>query len=856
MKMTAVILSLAALATSALFSLASAREPANIDPVVIRGDKLPSILGEPAEDLRVFSWDGRGFEEAVFQVDERREVLVYRSWTRWDRVLSYAFDSGPKAKPDPDPALDQDDELAFMASSAGRKAPAGSGPPGSRACDEIEIGDREGGLLYVYVCAMESGSPPQDTRYVRQKGEGVIEGRGYEAGYVEGNPVNFDRLQAKDEGELLPDVVDRMKLYTKVLVGMGIAEYGLGDRFYEHFLRGVRAGPVRVIKEFETVLETWGGVQIRTYNRVVFYPYHIEYNLKARGAVNWGESFNISHLIMGIDLCEDGRGMKFYSQHNLRGELVDGHMSPSELHMDYGPTEWAAVTGRAGTIMVHLGLDRFTGLHRDLFYADRENKADPPEDCVGMMGKFGYIIRDLQKAGFDPFPVRFAVFPTSSAYYQGLEDKLVDMYQSPMKVTINKHELWSVNPDGPDTPDTREERPGYFYRKKEKGAMVSRFLSPSFIIDPNLLGVGPGVSYADYDFLDTGSFMGFLALWTDRGYAAYELTFANLRFIKGADDFEIAPRISSFPAEPYYGQGNETDIEHKTYYWWRRNEVNVTFSKYFARVYGADIKLGYKDIQIDSGIEPRTGEGAPSIEKHFGEDAELEGERWGPAVYGMQGGNHNYVQVSLFRDMKDARFLPKFGNYQELSALVVSSAFGADYDYLNATLDLRAYWHPGFLNPIPWLDENVNPRRTFLTKFIGEDKNRSLAGRVVFQKLFADEINYKGREMLDVPFYDLNYIGSSLSVKGYTSKRFRDHDAVYANIEYRWRWWHFEDMALFYDIGVVMDDLLVREGWEGPWHHGYGFSYRIHKPPFVIVTFEWGWSVEEQAIIHQANVAF
>jgi hypothetical protein len=50
--------------------------------------------------------------------------------------------------------------------------------------------------------------------------------------------------------------------------------------------------------------------------------------------------------------------------------------------------------------------------------------------------------------------------------------------------------------------------------------------------------------------------------------------------------------------------------------------------------------------------------------------------------------------------------------------------------------------------------------------------------------------------------------------------------------------------------------MLEQESWEQTWHHGYGFSFRIHVPPHIIVTFEWAWSPEEAGLMHQMNMAF
>ncbi len=830
-----------------------ATEPRRIDPVIVKGDRLENLAGVLPERISVYSFRSGRWEAIPFQIDERMEVQAYNTWTTRRTILTYAMDSGPKAASDPDPSFDLNDELTFMASGAGDRS--GGFPPGASTCEEIELKEPDSDARsYVYAC-QGSQAVKSDLAYVTVNGPNEIEGSGYVVSFPDGNPVNFNGFQIRDESGLLPDPIDRFKMGVKVSLLWGVAGYPLSDADFTHYLRGTRAGPIRVIREFESVLETFAGAQIRTYNHVYFYPSHIEYEMDFRGAANWGKSINRSDLVLALDLDENGRGMRFYSQNNSRGELVDGRTNPSELYMDYGPTEWAAVAGEAGNIVVHLGLDSRTDLYKDLYYADNDDKGDPPEEDPGMVGKFGYIVRNMQKAGFDQFPVRFAVYGEAGQFSEQSVRPLVQMYDSPLEVSVNRHEFPAVRPSAAAVPDDRKERPQSTFAEQRSSFEFTRFLSPGFIMDPNLLGTGPGVSYVDVDFLKTGSSMGFFGAFTDRGYQEYDFWMSELRFIEGVDAFKIDGYYNSFPASPFYGIGNDTSMNHKTYYWIIQEGAAFTFVNYFGRIYGADIQVGYRRVYIEPGIEPM-GEDVPSFEEKFGQDDEIEGFRWGPPVYGRKGGYHNGVEVSLYRDMRSARYLPKFGNYQEFTVEAVTSAMGSDYDYARATLDLRGYWHPDFLNPMPLLDDVVGDRRTFGRKFFGPNMDRTLAGRILLTRLIADEIFYEGEKILDVPFYELTYMGDDENNRGYSSRRFRDNDMAMVSLEYRWRFWRFQDAALFWDCGMVMNDMFMADNWENELHHGYGASWRIHVPPQIIVTLELGFSDENSGLMYQANVAF
>ena len=78
----------------------------------------------------------------------------------------------------------------------------------------------------------------------------------------------------------------------------------------------------------------------------------------------------------------------------------------------------------------------------------------------------------------------------------------------------------------------------------------------------------------------------------------------------------------------------------------------------------------------------------------------------------------------------------------------------------------------------------------------------------------------------DIPFFQLPHLGGSYTLRGFENFRFRDRHAVLFNAEYRWRVWHFADLALFGDAGKVFNDI---ESWgvtnlETSWGGGLRFA--------------------------------
>ena len=155
--------------------------------------------GAKVGDITAFSYDGSKWAEIPVQVDERFPYFLangasdFGFYSGTDEELTYAWDveswkksggecfteytpedaSKMKGQPttDPVPTLDDDDEISFMASDAGKQAPAATqGPSGTGAQrQEIAIGDplNPSAVGYVYLFTKPGGSSfNADTGYV------------------------------------------------------------------------------------------------------------------------------------------------------------------------------------------------------------------------------------------------------------------------------------------------------------------------------------------------------------------------------------------------------------------------------------------------------------------------------------------------------------------------------------------------------------------------------------------------------------------------------------------------------------------------------------------------------------------
>lgn len=94
----------------------------------------------------------------------------------------------------------------------------------------------------------------------------------------------------------------------------------------------------------------------------------------------------------------------------------------------------------------------------------------------------------------------------------------------------------------------------------------------------------------------------------------------------------------------------------------------------------------------------------------------------------------------------------------------------------------------------------------------------------------------------NIPFYRMQSVGGSTTLRGFTGGRFRDRNVVLTTAEMRCHIWHRLDMAIFADAGQVFSrtsDLSVQDV-----KVGYGVGFRFRSSQGVIARFEVARSVE------------
>jgi hypothetical protein len=265
------------------------------------------------------------------------------------------------------------------------------------------------------------------------------------------------------------------------------------------------------------------------------------------------------------------------------------------------------------------------------------------------------------------------------------------------------------------------------------------------------------------------------------------------------------------PEESFFGIGPDSRLVDESVY--RLNETVV--GGLLGRRIGDDLLVGSHAAY--RGDRHGTGRGSePAVQSMAGE----------AALPGMNAGA-DYVMVGSFfeydtRDIEtDAEFARRFAPTERRLRNISLDARSGTYlsTQLTHHIDVRHNRHSF-------------TRLTVDAQEYLPIRNGAQHGLVLRQ--FVSMTHAPGDR--SVPFYRLQTLGGSRSLRGYTSGRFRDRNVAMVNAELRCQVWHWLDMAFFGDAGHVfreVDDL----GLDGL-RYDYGVGLRVRTGGDTVVRFD------------------
>ncbi len=342
-------------------------------------------------------------------------------------------------------------------------------------------------------------------------------------------------------------------------------------------------------------------------------------------------------------------------------------------------------------------------------------------------------------------------------------------------------------------------------------------------------GAALGARYWQRDFLGPLDAAG-AAFYSIYGYQHYDIQLGLIphkgdqipqRSWRGDDLYEIGdvkpgfPRLPLYatfryrylPQEDFYGLGAESSPEDRTTYLqeetraYLRTGLQVT--KHFAWV----VEGGY---QWNS-LGPGTASSYPTTDSVFDDDQ-------APGVAGPP----DYVRLStqLFFDFRDEPGNPHRGWMLALIGERFLDRSGDAYSFDRIGFDARGFLPLG------------SPQRV-------------LALRAA---LLGDHTDGENR----VPFFMLESLGGSHTLRGFDSFRFRGERIELYQLEYRWEPTTFWELAVFTDAGAATGE---GEGFQDlHWDYGFGMRFKTYRD--VLLRFEIAFSRETTRYYIRSSTSF
>jgi outer membrane protein assembly factor BamA len=188
-------------------------------------------------------------------------------------------------------------------------------------------------------------------------------------------------------------------------------------------------------------------------------------------------------------------------------------------------------------------------------------------------------------------------------------------------------------------------------------------------------------------------------------------------------------------------------------------------------------------------------------------------------IAGSDGARVSGAGLQVSWDTRDNIYLPSRGGHYQLSAAWFDSALGSRYDFKRYLADLRQY----------------------LTVWSSHVLAFQAYGR-----------STKG----EVPFQQLSELGGSLLMRGYYEGRYRDHDLIVVQSEYRLPLWRRIGLVGFVGLGDVAGKMNRFRAREAKTSAGLGLRYMLIPEEKMNLRFDLGFGKDTSGFYVTITEAF
>ncbi len=366
----------------------------DLDPVVMTGAQAGALQGAPVGRVVAFARHSSTWQQIPVQVDERATVDLgpVRNLGASGVTATVYTDPNTKVGADPDPNLDANDEIAFMARDAGDAASLAPDPagvvPGSGVQVKVTDPTAPSSVAWAYLFRSDGSlSPGAGKQYVSYTFS--LNSGNYLSTYdfaggpnPESSSVTTSRYRRRFSDRWVDDGLD--------ITAGGASGADILDRHKPQFGPGVcgrtedtfktggggfmanKSGPVRAIRSFL-------GANSGTFTQ----RDHILYDGR-EDIVTYLRVHPIPGVMDYFDYAPTASGMTYRNDQNTAGVTIDGN--PDTLAA--GAPRWQQVSGSQGTLTIVNTIDTdIAGLTPQLYYDD--DSTPSVTQCTGDAFAYG-----------------------------------------------------------------------------------------------------------------------------------------------------------------------------------------------------------------------------------------------------------------------------------------------------------------------------------------------------------------------------------------------------------------------------------------------------------------------------------
>jgi hypothetical protein len=356
--------------------------------VVARAGDWPALLGAPAANITLWSFQGHKLTRIPLQIDHRDEQKNY---------LLEANTGNSHLQ------LSANDEIVFRLADAGTERRPDSASDNRDIRAEIQVIPSPGEQshwVYVEVSTTGNGKAPASNLVKYQEDTDTVSTDHYKAGFSHTRPflLNSFQWRLKTHQAYSPNVLDSMKIrHTGNM--LGLISFKRTSEDYSSRLTRVKTGPLRTIRRTENrVRVLWYLKTPKLYIDYVMMPDSFVMDTIIDIPFNMGLFFDNLETLTTVDWRAGANlpPLKIHSPVAPSELRVTGQMTPDKMKFNTISGTRFSVHSNLGTASVRLKIPEDFPIKSWLYINDDVSAVSPDENQPGQFGNVGYRTTDWE----------------------------------------------------------------------------------------------------------------------------------------------------------------------------------------------------------------------------------------------------------------------------------------------------------------------------------------------------------------------------------------------------------------------------------------------------------------------------